>query len=230
MYHDVGEATADGYTVSRRKLEADLALVGAPGGAISCAVTFDDGRAGTFVHALPALLESQIPATLFAISGFLGRPGFMEPWMLRVWHAAGLRVGSHSVTHRPLPSLSQRDARRELSDSKARLEDILGAPVADFALPGGNDTRRVRQLALESGYARVYTSRPAFAREGDRALPRFAIRETTPVDAIRLLRAGRVPESFRADRLRFAAKRALGLRLYLMLRSRLRPEARGAAG
>lgn len=223
MYHDVsGTDEAAGYTVSRAGLEAALGLVRAADGDVACEITFDDGHAGTFAHGLPILCASTIRATLFVTVGFLGCPGFMDREMLRAWHAAGQRVGSHAMTHRPLDALPRAEVLRELSESKARLEDLLGAAVDAFSFPGGNDTAALRRLAHELGYARVYTSEPAFARASSPVRPRFAMRARTPLEAIRALRAGRIARPFQADRLRWLVKRAVGGRLYVSVRSRFR--------
>jgi peptidoglycan/xylan/chitin deacetylase (PgdA/CDA1 family) len=224
MYHDVSVGEAARYTVSRDRLRRDLAAVLGQGG-VPCVVTFDDGHAGTFLHGLPALHDSGIVATLFVTTGFLGRPGFMDEAMLREWHAAGQRVGSHSVTHRAMNLLGDREICTEFADSRARLEDIVGSAVEGFSVPGGNFSAHLAKLAFEAGYRRVYTSRPAFSRVGEPIVPRFAIRATTPPEAVERLRAGHIEPFFRADRLRFAAKRVMGPRAYFALRSRLHTES-----
>jgi peptidoglycan/xylan/chitin deacetylase (PgdA/CDA1 family) len=230
MYHDVSLDEPTGYTVSLDQLRQALEAVRGPG-SVPCQVTFDDGYAGTFRYALPALQESGVVATLFVTTGFLGREGFIDEAMLRAWHAAGHPVGSHSVTHPALNLMSEPEIRRELADSRARLEDILGAPIEEFSVPGGNSSARVARLAFEAGYQRVYTSRPAYGRAGKAVVPRFAIRATTPAAAVARLREGRGGPYFRSDRLRFAAKQAMGPRIYLGVRDRIRPvesDPRGA--
>jgi peptidoglycan/xylan/chitin deacetylase (PgdA/CDA1 family) len=222
MYHDVSIGEPSGYTVSLDQLRQGLAAVGGPG-SVPCQVTFDDGYAGTVQHALPALQENGIEATLFVTTGYLGRAGFIDEAMLRDWNAAGQKVGSHSVTHPVLNLMSEEEIRRELNDSRNCLEEILGAPIEEFSVPGGNFSARVSRLAFEAGYRRVYTSRPAYARAGRPVVPRFAIRATTPAGAVARLREGRVEPFFRSDRLRFAAKQAMGPRIYIGVRDRLRP-------
>ncbi len=231
MYHDVSAGECRGpYTVSAERFAHDLALA-RDEGAVRVEFTFDDGWSGSYLHGLEPLAQHGGGATVFVTTDFLGKPGFMTEQMLRTWHARGLRVGSHAITHRPLTVLPEREIRRELVDSKARLEDLVGTSVDAFAVPGGNLDARVRDLALEH-YARIYTSRPAFAHAGDRVLPRFTIRERTPRDALRWLRSGHTGSLFVGDRLRWAAKQTLGVPLYLALRGfvrrtrmRARPES-----
>jgi hypothetical protein len=216
MYHDVSESGSDHvYTVPPRALDAVLEVTTVDtDGKIPCHLTFDDGHLGTYLHALPRLTARGVQATLFATLRFLGLPGFMDKAMVREWRAAGQRVGSHALTHRPLTAMQERDAMIELRESKLRLEDMIGAPVTDFAFPGGNESRRLRELAFEAGYSRLYTSTPNFAKAGGPVLPRFVIRSGTPANAVSALRSGRIPKAFLGDMLKWALRRSLGNRLY----------------
>lgn len=225
MYHDISESHSnDAYAVPLRALEAALDVTrSGTDGKVPCHVTFDDGHLGTYLHALPSLTARGIEATLFATFRFLGRPGFMDAAMLREWHAAGQRVGSHALTHRPLNAIDEREARIELRESKLRLEDVIGAPVTDFAFPGGNESRRLRELAFAAGYSRLYTSRPNFAKVGGLVLPRFVMRPGTPARAVSALQSGRIPMAFVGDMCRWAARRSLGDRAYEAIRYSMRP-------
>jgi peptidoglycan/xylan/chitin deacetylase (PgdA/CDA1 family) len=225
MYHDVSASDSDrGYTVSVRALDAVLAVARVEtDGGIPCQLTFDDGHLGTYLHALPLLTASGVAATLFVTVRFLGLPGFMDAAMVREWHALGQRVGSHALTHRPLTAMDERDATIELRESKLRLEDMIGAPVTEFAFPGGNESRRVRELAFAAGYSRLHTSAPSFARADGRVVPRFVMRSGTPVNAVAALRSGRIPMAFAGDVCRWALRRSLGDRAYEAICYSVRP-------
>jgi peptidoglycan/xylan/chitin deacetylase (PgdA/CDA1 family) len=130
------------------------------------ALTFDDGYASVLEQAWPELQRRGLPATLFAVSGYLdGRGRF--PWdrgasaaecriadaaAVRAAAAAGLAIGSHTVTHRWLPELEPADAERELKESRHDLEDLLGREVVGFAYPMGGWTDQVRQQVAAAGY------------------------------------------------------------------------------
>jgi len=49
----------------------------------SCAITFDDAIAGLAEHALPVLIELQLPATVFAPSDYVDSPDELPAWRLR---------------------------------------------------------------------------------------------------------------------------------------------------
>jgi peptidoglycan/xylan/chitin deacetylase (PgdA/CDA1 family) len=227
MFHDV-KATGPvaGYAVSAPFLRGviDLVVDAGTDGARDTAplvLTFDDGLEGTFRNSLPHLIDARVSATLFVTTELLGRAGFMDAPMLRSWAANRMVVGSHGVTHRPLSLMSAAEARRELTESKARLEDLIGSAVTEFSFPGGNDSRALHAAALESGYRVVYTSRPAFTRLEDRVRPRFAVRATTDLSQVESLRQGHIPWPWWTDRLRWTVKRIVGAGTYRAIRRRL---------
>lgn len=130
-------------------------------------LTFDDGYASVLETAWPILRERGLPATLFAVSGFLsGEDRFhwdlAEPVHERhrlaradelvAVAADGLDIGSHTVSHPWLPSLDADRVRQELVESRTVLEDLLGRPVDSMAYPTGGWTPAVRALAAEAGY------------------------------------------------------------------------------
>lgn len=60
---------------------------------------------------------------------------------VRRLHENGIEVGAHTMTHPILTNLEEPMARREIVDSKARLEAIVGSPVVSFAFPNGRPGR-----------------------------------------------------------------------------------------
>lgn len=138
------------------------------------ALTFDDGYASVLEQAWPELRRRGLPATLFAVSDYLcGRRTF--PWdhrhpagseLTRLATAAdvraaaeeGLDIGSHTATHRWLPSLSDAEVREELLRSRDDLEDLLDRPITSFAYPMGGVTPAVRDLVADAGYRTAITT------------------------------------------------------------------------
>lgn len=140
-------------------------------------VTFDDAYRNV-VDALPALERLGVPATVFACSGFAdsGRAldvpeltsrirGYEDDAATLDWPALrelagrGVEIGSHTVTHAHLPRLSDAELRRELAESRQRLEDELGRPCRWLAYPYGEHDRRVRAAAESAGYAAAFALR-----------------------------------------------------------------------
>jgi peptidoglycan/xylan/chitin deacetylase (PgdA/CDA1 family) len=95
----------------------------------------------------------------------------------------GMTIGSHTLTHPNLPNAGSEDARREIAESKARLEEAIGEPVTMFAYPNGGAERymtpETARLVREAGFEAAATSRNAFAGPGSDlyALERVQVQE-----------------------------------------------------
>jgi peptidoglycan/xylan/chitin deacetylase (PgdA/CDA1 family) len=63
-----------------------------------------------------------------------------------------ISFGSHTETHPILTQVSLERARREIVNSKKRIENHLGRPCSGFAYPNGDWNERVRNLVIESEY------------------------------------------------------------------------------
>ena len=141
-------------------------------------ITFDDG----YVDNLTACEELQkrgMRATWFIVSGCIGRePGWpadgrpggrlLDAGELREMHAAGMEIGSHSVHHARLPEIGEACLQQELRDSKAALENLLGAAVTSFAYPYGAWDERCADAVQQAGYAAACTTRTGWAlRDND---------------------------------------------------------------
>ncbi|MBK1648818.1 polysaccharide deacetylase family protein [Rhabdochromatium marinum] len=153
-------------------------------------LTFDDAYANFLDYAAPVLADYGYPATVYAISDWLGQPmrwrdpqpdratpRLMSGAELRSLHQAGISLGSHSCTHARLAELSPEAQRAELTDSRARLQDILGEPVLDLCYPFGSFNTATLRLAAHAGYRSATTCLRGAATAADHPLllPRKAI-------------------------------------------------------
>ncbi len=160
-------------------LEDALDPVSGPSRGDRVVLTFDDGHRSNWSLAFPELVEARAVATFYVVAGFVDKdPQYMTSAQLREMTANNMLIGSHGMTHRFLPQLSSRDVHRELADSKARLEDVLGRPVVDLAIPGGHYSRPILEEARNCGYRSVATCKVGVFRLGDDPyqLPRLEIR------------------------------------------------------
>jgi peptidoglycan/xylan/chitin deacetylase (PgdA/CDA1 family) len=157
-------------------------------------VTFDDAYADLFAHALPVLERLGIPATVFAATSFAdgGRPlavpelaaeAEANPGRLATmsWDSLlelaqrGFAVGSHTVTHPHLMSLSDGELDRELRDSREQLESRLGRPCPLLAYPYGEHDARVQAAARRAGYVAAFGLETGSSRQNLYAIPRVDI-------------------------------------------------------
>jgi len=140
--------------------------------------TFDDGCASDLHVAAPLLSEKNFNATFYVTVNHLGRSGYLTQTELRELSDLGFEIGSHSMTHRHLNDLNDKEVEFELVDSKQRLEEIVGRPVVHFSCPGGRVNRVTTEVAVKAGYKTVATSRLGlnFASSDPFALNRIAIK------------------------------------------------------
>lgn len=156
-------------------LRADAQLSGLAAGRYA-SVTFDDAYQNILDNALPELAKRKIHATLFIVCDCLGRtpswedyspsgdPAMNEPLLaeqqLRTMSSDLVQIGSHTRTHPLLPQLSEPEARNELSESRARLQEILQMDVKLFSFPYGAFNEELVEWCRDAGYERVFTTVP----------------------------------------------------------------------
>ncbi len=68
----------------------------------------------------------RLPAELMLSSG-----------QVRMLHRAGMTIGGHTATHPILARVAPEAALRNITEGKARLEEIIGEPLRMFAYPNG---------------------------------------------------------------------------------------------
>jgi len=148
--------------------------------------TFDDGFEGVYRYAFPILERWGIRAMVFVVVNAIGRANLWDATFgrpvrhltrdeLHALHRAGWQIGSHSLTHPDLTYLSSADLRREVIESKARLEDLLGEEVQAFCYPFGRWNAWVREMVQEAGYRYAFSSRPYGTPWDPLAIPRIGV-------------------------------------------------------
>jgi peptidoglycan/xylan/chitin deacetylase (PgdA/CDA1 family) len=97
-------------------------------------------------------------------------PGLMMNWdELRALPARTIAVGAHTVSHPILSRVSEQEAAKEITESRRRLEDETGRPVAHFAYPNGRAediSPAVRRLVRWAGFRSACTTIPRYNRPG----------------------------------------------------------------
>lgn len=158
--------------------------------------------AQSLIAALKYLRPEERERTASRMADALGRelPSdlMLSPAQVKELVRRGIDVGAHTVSHPILTQVDEAAARREISASRAALEDLTGAPVRLFAYPNGYPGRDFGRLHVEmvreAGYAAAVTTAWGPCRPGsDRfQLPRLRPAETSAVRfAGRLLYARR---------------------------------------
>ncbi len=117
----------------------------------SVVLTFDDGYANFYEEAMPTLARHDFTATVFVISGHVGKrndwappPAGLGLREMLTWpqiielSSAGIEIGAHTRAHKDLRQLSAPEAQEEISGSRAEIEDRLSQAVESFAYPFGH--------------------------------------------------------------------------------------------
>ncbi len=136
-------------------------------------ITFDDGTADFCDHVVPALVEFDLPATLYVATQFIDT-GEPFPWGAPPASWAGLRdavstglvtIGSHTHTHALLDRADPAVIADELDRSIELIGEHIGTPPAHFAYPKalpGSDAAEaeVRRRFTTAALARSRVNEP----------------------------------------------------------------------
>lgn len=114
-------------------------------GPAAVVVSFDDGTADFIDFALPALVESNVPATYYIATKFVDEQiDFPNDGKPMTWAALAeavstglVTIGSHTHSHAVMDKLTPDEADEELRISNEMIEDRLGVKVEHFAYPKG---------------------------------------------------------------------------------------------
>jgi peptidoglycan/xylan/chitin deacetylase (PgdA/CDA1 family) len=133
-----------------------------------------------FVREVETSLEAGPPET---------KQRLMMTWeQVRGLAKNGHIVGSHTLTHPNMAYAEERAARRELSDSKQRLEDVLESPVVHFSYPcpalSPHWSESTRKMSQEAGYRTAVTTSGGAVFSGDDPLSLHRIRPSKEVDGL----------------------------------------------
>ena len=140
-------------TISVRDVINHLTL-GAPLPTKPIVLTFDDGYANHFTHALPLLTERGMVGTFFVISEFphRGHPSYMTWDQIRQMVRAGMEIESHARLHESLAGQSEAYLREQARGGVLTFEQELGYTPRVIAYPMGFYDQRVIDIFHDEGY------------------------------------------------------------------------------
>ena len=132
-------------------------------------LTFDDGYLDNYENAYPILKKYDLKATMFVIVDSLSNPNFMTKEQIKEMSNSGLiTIGSHTLGERHLPSITDEDElKKEIYDSKKKLEAILNKPVNCFSYPIGGFNKKIRQMVIDAGYTVAVSTSPGLCYSND---------------------------------------------------------------
>ena len=152
-------------------------------------LTFDDGGLSYYTVVADRLEAVGRRGFCFVTTDFIGQRGFLSPEQVRELDARGHVIGTHSASHPArFSALTAAEMRDEWSESRMKLEDILGRAVTVGSVPGGYFSTAVAKAAVDTGLRTLFTSEPttrASAFEACVLIGRFTIRRGHPHDMAR---------------------------------------------
>ncbi|MGI5978270.1 MAG: polysaccharide deacetylase family protein [Oscillospiraceae bacterium] len=129
-------------------------------------ISFDDGFGDNYKTAWPILKKYGFRATFFIVAGHVGNYSIDWPQLQELVNA-GNTIGSHTISHGDLTTLTAAQQAKEICQSKKMLEDQLDVPVTAFCIPYGRYNKTTLSLLREAGYEISFTTNPGWVHEGD---------------------------------------------------------------
>lgn len=128
--------------------------------------TFDDGYSDNYSIAWPTLRENGFKATFFIVTDSVG-PGMMNWDQINDLAREGNSIGSHTVHHLDLATLSDKQQESELAISKQELANHLGISEHALCFPSGRYNKTTMELMPRLGYRLGFTTNPGKVHLGD---------------------------------------------------------------
>lgn len=121
-------------------------------------LTFDDGYEDFYTAAYPELKKHNMTAVSFIITG-KSDSNYMTKAQIKSLSDAGIEIGSHTISHPDLSTLSEAKANVEINSSKTELENIIGRKVISFCYPSGKYTDKTIDSVKNAGYLFATTTK-----------------------------------------------------------------------
>ncbi len=184
------EVGAELYDVSEDRFRQQLAWLKKTG--LDPLITFDDGEINNYSVAFPALKEFGRTAYFFIIVKRVGKPGYMGWTHIKELQEAGMRIGSHGLSHAILTNLPDSLIEEELRASKRTIEANLGGTVEDLSVPRGFCNDKVLRTAKQQGYKNVFISDKPFHIHTE-CQPRIAVKGSWNIKRFAMAMHGKTP-------------------------------------
>lgn len=142
------------------------------------AISFDDGYKSVLKNGVPELKKRKIPYSIFFPTAHIGKEPtwqvfdeglnpnecIMDENEIRQFDNDFVKIGSHSVNHCKLTTLTNKEQLNELRESKECLERLTKNEAVLFSIPYGAYDDGLISLAKEAGYKMIFSSDPKYSQ------------------------------------------------------------------
>jgi peptidoglycan/xylan/chitin deacetylase (PgdA/CDA1 family) len=151
----------------------------------SVAITFDGGYRSVYNHAIPLLLEHDIPFTIFLSTDNLDHNSsrYMN-WddikKLKKHKKNNLiSIEAQPMSYVRLSDSSEEDIRQQINSARALFRKNIGTEVSLFSYPFGEYSSKYRNIIASAGFKAAFGLQSGVAYSGSdiMALPRFTMTE-----------------------------------------------------
>lgn len=114
-------------------------------------LTFDDGYSSHYQNAFPLLKKYGMKGIFFIISNRPDNDANYATWKeIKEMSDEGQEIGSHTVSHFDLRTLSEKKIVYELEESKKAIEAKIAKSVISFCYPSGQYDKRAIEVAKKN--------------------------------------------------------------------------------
>jgi len=132
-----------------------------------------------------------------------------------------MEIGSHSLNHVDMVSVSKLQRMSELNDSRKIIEDQISKSIRSFSFPFGQFNNEVIKDVFDSGYEYCFTSKPGNFNSEDKIIPRISLNGTMTSKKVNRIinncEKNKIVGEL-AYNLKSSLKKVFGMRVYWILR------------
>lgn len=150
----------------------------------SVILTFDDGYENFYQNAYPELKKRNMKAISYVIVNNIGKGNYMNREQIIEIEQNGIEIGSHTLSHPDLAISSDTKATKEIVDSKAYLESLVGKKIISICYPSGKHSSATEDIIQNAGYIFAVTTKSGIAAFANPfILNRYRVNNGTSISA-----------------------------------------------